>query len=89
MRFLRWLLGLSPSTAKPARPEKPVRRGKNRVHMVASVGTDHVAGNSYDLDGFVADLYIARGYATGEYSRVMTDDEIRELRSDQLQEVRI
>ena len=44
--------------------------------MLPSVGSDHVAGEQYDLPVSVADRYVARGYAEGKLSREYSADEL-------------
>ncbi len=59
------------------------RRGDpvSRVRMINSVD-DQIAGLVYELPCAVADAYIARGYAEGNYSRSYYADEVTELRSN-------
>ena len=73
MRLLKWLL-----TGKPL---------NRKVRMKASVG-NHVAGTDVRIDPLLADQYIARGYAVGEYSRPYTATEVAALRGNN-QTVRI
>lgn len=56
--------------------------GFTRVKMVASVGGRHVAGRKYWLPKAEADKYIIRRYAEGKLSRVFSEDEKAELRSN-------
>jgi hypothetical protein len=52
-----------------------------RVRMIASVG-DHVAGEQYDLPVDIADRYLARGYAAGDFSRHYEAHELHALRGN-------
>ena len=49
------------------------------VTMIASVDTEHVAGEKYDIPADLADSYIHKGYASGTPSREFSDDEITAL----------
>ena len=49
-----------------------------RVKMINSVD-EYVAGEEYDLDDEVSDRFIALGYAEGEYSREIGEDEFATL----------
>jgi len=46
--------------------------------MINSVD-EYVAGEEYDLDDEVSDRFIALGYAEGEYSREIGEDEFATL----------
>lgn len=66
-----------------------VRRGggsNRRVLMVNSVG-DLVAGETYDIPAELADRFIARGYAKGEYSQAYTPNDLAALRGNNHQTV--
>lgn len=52
-----------------------------RVRMVASVGA-HVAGEQYDVPVTLADQWIARGYAEGNFSRHYEEHELAALRGN-------
>lgn len=45
-------------------------------------GGDYVAGEEYDLDDVVSDELIAKGYADGELSREISDEEIAEMKGN-------
>jgi hypothetical protein len=60
----------------------------SRVRMVASVG-GHVAGELYDVPVSVADRWIARGYALGNFSRPYDEHELAALRGNSAQVVNL
>jgi len=51
------------------------------VQMINSVD-DHVAGTEIDLPAELADLFILKGYATGELSRDYEQSERAEILKD-------
>lgn len=51
------------------------------VRMIHSV-SEHVAGEEYDLPDEIADRYVVLGYAEGDLTREITDDERAELQAD-------
>jgi hypothetical protein len=53
-----------------------------RVRMKVST-TDYIAGEQYDIPVELADQYIARGYADGDFSRHYAEDELHALRGNQ------
>jgi hypothetical protein len=53
-----------------------------QVKMINSVD-EYVAGETYDLDEALADVFVLKGYASAaRLSREYTDEEIAELRGD-------
>jgi hypothetical protein len=59
-----------------------------RVEMIVSAA-EYVAGIAYDLPVEIADRFIARGYARGEYSRTYDEHELSALRGNDHQSVSI
>lgn len=58
-----------------------VGQPRSRVRMRISAA-EFVAGEQYDLPVDLADAFIARGYAEGNYSRTYTPDEVVALKGN-------
>jgi hypothetical protein len=50
------------------------------INSVVSKEYDLVSGKTYDLPEEIADEYILKGYASGDVSRVFSEEEVAELK---------
>lgn len=59
------------------------------VRMINSVGEDYVAGEEYELDETTADRFITLGYAEGELSGPVSDEDLSALDAEGHQTVEV